>query len=86
MNFDPTILILCVICIFIFWPIFKIIRMFVNSVGTKGLAAVDASVSVNALEYHNELSTRMRKAIKTMEDNGGPINYQSEYDRLIGKL
>lgn len=86
MNFDPTLVILVIIFVIIFWSTIKLAKNALNSIAGKTLTAVDATVTTNALEYHNELSTRMRKAAKALEDAGGKVDYQAEYDRLIGKL
>lgn len=86
MNFDPTLVILVVIFVIIFWSTIKLAKSAINSIAGKTLTAVDATVTTNALEYHTELSARMRKAAKALTDAGGKVDYQSEYDRLIGKL
>lgn len=86
MNFDPTLVILVVIFVIIFWSTIKLAKNALNSIAGKTLTAVDATVTTNALEYHNELSSRMRKAAAALEASGGKVDYQAEYDRLIGKL
>lgn len=86
MNFDPTLVILVIIFVIIFWSTIKLAKNALNSIAGKTLTAVDATVTTNALEYHNELSTRMRKATAALEASGGKVDYQAEYDRLIGKL
>lgn len=86
MNFDPTLVILVIIFVIIFWSTIKLAKNALNSIAGKTLTAVDATVTTNALEYHNELSTRMRKAAASLEASGGKVDYQAEYDRLIGKL
>lgn len=86
MNFDPTLVILVVFFVIIFWSTIKLAKNALNSIAGKTLTAVDATVTTNALEYHNELSSRMRKAAKALEEAGGKVDYQAEYDRLIGKL
>lgn len=86
MNFDPTLVILVVIFVVIFWSTLKLLKNALNSIANKTLTAMDATVAVNAVEYHSELSSRMKKAATTMEANGGLVNYQAEYDRLINKL
>ena len=84
--FDPTVILIVVLFVVIFWSTLKLLKNALNSIANKTLAAVDATVAVNAVEYHSELSSRMKKAAATMEANGGLVNYQAEYDRLIGKL
>jgi CHASE3 domain sensor protein len=86
MNFDPTLVILVVIFVVIFWSTIKLAKNALNSITSKTLTAVDATVTTNALEYHTELSARMRKAAQALEESGGKVDYQAEYDRLIGKL
>lgn len=86
MNFDPTLVILVIIFVVIFWSTIKLAKNAINSIAGKTLTAVDATVTTNTLEYHNELSARMRKAAKALEEAGGKVDYQAEYDRLIGKL
>lgn len=86
MNFDPTLVILVIIFVVIFWSTIKLAKNALNSIAGKTLTAVDATVTTNTLEYHNELSSRMRKAAKALQDAGGKVDYQAEYDRLIGKL
>lgn len=86
MNFDPTLVILVIFFVIIFWSTIKLAKNALNSIAGKTLTAVDATVTTNALEYHNELSSRMRKAAKALEEAGGKVDYQAEYDRLVGKL
>lgn len=86
MTFDPTIVILVIFFVIVFWSTIKLTKGAINSIAGKTLTAIDATVTTNALEYHNELSARMRKAAQALEDAGGKVDYQAEYDRLIGKL
>lgn len=84
--FDPTTILIVVLFVVIFWSTLKLLKNALNSIAHKTLTAVDATVAVNAVEYHSELSSRMKQAAAIMEANGGLVDYQSEYDRLIGKV